>query len=56
MVRNWIEVIIGFWIIVSPWFFGFSNITVVKWSNVICGLAVVLINAWVLFVKNKTAH
>jgi hypothetical protein len=51
MFENWTELIIGFWIMVSPWLFGFSDISIMKWSNVICGLILVLINAWMLFGK-----
>ena len=51
MARNWTELVIGFWIMLSPWLLGFSNIAIMKWSNVLCGLALILINAWILFGK-----
>ena len=51
MTRNWTGLIIGLWIILSPWILGFSNIAIMKWSNVLCGLAITLINAWTLFGK-----
>ena len=51
MVRNWTELVLGFWIMLSPWLLGFSNIAIMKWSNVLCGLAVILMGAWMLFGK-----
>lgn len=34
---------------VSPWLLGFSSISVMKWSNLIAGLILVLVNVWVIF-------
>jgi len=51
MARNWTELVLGFWIMLSPWLLGFSSIAIMKWSNVLCGLAFILINAWMLFGK-----
>ena len=49
MVFSWIELVLGLWLILSPWLLGFSSITVMKWSNVLVGLVFVLVNAWVIF-------
>jgi len=51
MARNWTELVVGFWIVLFPWLLGFSNIAIMKWSNVLRGLALILINAWMLFGK-----
>jgi hypothetical protein len=56
MVQNWAAFIIGLWVMLSPWFLGFSNIEIMKWSNAVCGLAIVLINAWMLFGKERADH
>ena len=37
--------------LLSPWLLGFSEISVMKWSNVLCGLALIIMNAWVLSEK-----
>jgi len=47
--ERWTQLIIGAWILISPWLLGFSSITIMKWSNLLCGLAIVLINAWIIF-------
>ena len=48
MTRRWVQLVIGAWVMLSPWLLGFSGISVMKWSNVICGLALVVLNAWML--------
>ena len=49
MVPQWIAGIIGLWILLSPWLLGFSAVSIAKWSNVILGLVLVIMNAWLLF-------
>lgn len=53
MKERWTFVIIGAWLIVSPWVLGFSDSVLVKWSSVLCGLALVLMNAWALSEKHE---
>lgn len=43
MSKKWVTLIIGLWVMVSPWVLGFSEIELAKWSNVIFGLALVII-------------
>lgn len=50
---NWIEIFIGFWVLVSPWLLGFSDLAVAKWSNVILGLIIIVLNAWNVFEEDK---
>jgi hypothetical protein len=49
MARHWIQFSIGFWLIVSPWLLGFAEISVAKWSNVLIGLALVIMGGWEIF-------
>jgi tetrahydromethanopterin S-methyltransferase subunit E len=49
MVGNWTGLVIGIIIIISPWVLGFSDISLAKWSNIIVGLVLVLMNAWIVF-------
>ena len=51
MAKNWISLVIGAWILISPWLLGYSGMSLMKWSDVLCGLALVVMNAWVLFEK-----
>jgi len=47
--QNWVQLVIGVWILISPWILGFSSISVMMWSNLLCGTAVMLINLWIIF-------
>ena len=49
MVANWIMVAVGVWAMISPWVLGFSSISVARWNSLIIGLAVVLVNVWIIF-------
>jgi hypothetical protein len=51
MKREWAGLILGAWILVSPWLLGFSALGLMKWSNVLVGLVLVLMNAWAIFEK-----
>lgn len=41
-----IQIIIGVWLIVSPWFFGFSSLNLPFWNNVIVGSAIIVATVW----------
>lgn len=49
MVANWIGLVLGIWILISPWPLGFGGITIMMWNNVIAGLVLVLVNLWAIF-------
>jgi len=48
MKREWTGVVIGAWVLISPWILGFATIGFMKWSNVLCGLALILVNVWAI--------
>jgi hypothetical protein len=56
MKREWTGLIIGAWILVSPWILGFAGVDFLKWSNTIVGLALILVNGWTIFVAEKKPH
>jgi len=49
-----IQIIIGAWILISPWILGFSNVTPALWSNIITGIAIALIGYWYIFGEDTT--
>lgn len=51
MAVQWTGIAIGAWVIVSPWLLGFSDISLAKWSNVITGGTLALVNVWSIFGK-----
>jgi threonine/homoserine/homoserine lactone efflux protein len=46
--RSLFEIVVGAWILLSPWLLGFSNISVMRWSNVLFGLALLLVGVWTI--------
>ena len=46
---NKIEVIVGIWILVSPWILGFSSLAPALWNSVAVGALVTLLGLWGIF-------
>ncbi len=44
--EEWVNLILGIWLIISPWVVGFSNMAAPTWDSVIVGLIVALVNLW----------
>lgn len=44
-----ISVILGVWIIASPWVLGFSSFAPALWSNIAAGAALALLGLWEIF-------
>jgi hypothetical protein len=40
--------LIGAWLLIAPWVLSFSLDFFEKWSSVLCGLILVLVNGWVI--------
>lgn len=40
---NWVNVILGIWMVVSPFVLGFSNVRAATWNDVATGLAVLFL-------------
>lgn len=40
---SWVNVILGIWIVISPFVLGFSNQTALMWNNVATGCAIFLL-------------
>lgn len=47
--NNWLQLILGVWIFISPWVFGFYEINLALWSNLIAGIAIVILNLWQIY-------
>ncbi len=53
MNQKKVQLFLGLWLVISPWVLGFSSISIMKWSNVIVGTVIFLINLWAVFGKEK---
>jgi O-antigen/teichoic acid export membrane protein len=41
--EEWINLVVGLWVTVSPWLFGFAGATYAMWSHASIGLAVTIL-------------
>ncbi|MBF9029952.1 hypothetical protein HKCCE3408_06070 [Rhodobacterales bacterium HKCCE3408] len=46
--EEWIAMVLGGWMIISPWILGFSDIPLLMWTAVICGVVIVAMGLTVL--------
>ncbi len=46
---GWAQLVLGLWVLSSPWILGFSAVTLGRWSNVIVGVSVAILALWQLF-------
>lgn len=44
--EEWINVVVGLWLIASPWLLTYAGMASMTWNQVIVGLAVVALAAW----------
>ena len=50
---NWIQLVLGIVVLISPWVFNFSDVVSALWGNVILGALVAIFALWQLFGNNK---
>lgn len=46
--EEWIGMLLGLWLVASPWLLGFSNVTSLTVNDVATGVAVMALSGWVL--------
>lgn len=46
--EEWSNLILGAWLLVSPWFLGFSTSAAMTWNAVIIGVAILVFAGWTL--------
>ncbi len=46
MWQGWFNLILGLWLIVSPWLLGFSTVAAAMWNSVIVGIVVAALSYW----------
>ncbi|MEK7555456.1 MAG: SPW repeat protein [Patescibacteria group bacterium] len=46
---SWLQLILGLWVVISPWLLGFYGNSMALWSNVIAGVLIIILSLWELF-------
>lgn len=49
MTENWIEFGAGVFILIAPWMFGFADVPLARWTDMLAGLVFVLVNLWAIY-------
>jgi hypothetical protein len=52
---SWVQLVLGLWVLVSPWVMGFADLTSALWSSVIAGALIVIFSLWQLFGGKSSA-
>lgn len=54
--EEWIDVLLGVWLFVSPWVLRYTTQSMLKWDAVIVGLVVAALAAWSLTSGRRQGH
>ncbi|MGB3539051.1 MAG: SPW repeat protein [Mesorhizobium sp.] len=54
--EEWINLLLGLWLIVSPWVLHFSTDTRPTWTFVVLGIIAAVISAWALWENQHGTH
>jgi hypothetical protein len=46
--EEWVNLVLGAWLLVSPWLVGFSAVTALMWNAVLIGSLIVVCAGWAL--------
>jgi len=45
--QNWLNAILGIWLILSPFILGYGNVTSATWNDIIVGILLAVVAGWV---------
>src|SRR5438105_5075908 len=48
VIAEWISLILGVWLFISPWVLGFATLSSAAWTAWIIGILFVVVNVWTL--------
>src|SRR5262245_59550829 len=54
--EEWLNLIVGLWVLVSPWVLGFASATHATWTHVIIGFLVAALAALELWMTHRPGH
>ncbi len=53
---DWINAVLGVWLIAAPFVLGYTGVTYALWSDVIVGIAVAVLGGWAAVALGQTHH
>lgn len=54
--EEWVNLVLGVWIVLSPWIFGYVTETGLLWNSVIVGAVIAVLSGFALPVAQKLQH
>ncbi len=48
----WVNLVLGIWVVISPWILGFSGQNAPLWDAVVVGVIVVILSAWSIWASS----
>lgn len=54
--EEWVNVVLGLWLVASPWMLGFAAVTSAMWTHVVMGVLVALVSAWAVWGHRHAPH
>ncbi len=54
--EEWVNIVLGLWLAISPWVLGFTNVRNAVLNVTLCGLAIVVSSAWSLRDAGQAGH
>ena len=54
--EEWVNMVLGLWLVVSPWLLGFAANVNAMWTHVVMGVLVVGASAWAVWGHRHTPH
>jgi hypothetical protein len=54
--EEWANLVLGLWLIASPWIVGFAASTGALWTHVILGVLVAAVSAWAVWDQRQDLH
>ncbi|QRM53219.1 SPW repeat protein [Sinorhizobium sp. BG8] len=54
--EEWANLVVGLWLIASPWLLGFTSNAGAMWTHVILGALVAAVSAWAVWDERQNPH
>ena len=51
--EDWVELVLGVWVVASPWIIGFAGVADAMWAHVVLGFVLAVIGAWSAWSDNR---
>lgn len=54
--EEWADIVLGLWLVASPWALGFASVSTAVWNVALCGAVIILSAVWALYDTREAGH